>query len=545
MKALRHFFKVISRISLVAVLILAWVAPPGYANETTCETTDDGWECSVNITTYGQGPRFTFSISEDSTAVEIITYTSLTCSDHETGEGTDTYAADPLLKLYSVEQVGDTFSDTLIHEDDDSAPHNDGQNLCWDSYLNVTLDAGDYLLHATAYSEDTIGVYTLEVTGGEWDIEEQPEATPTPVPEEPDPTPTPIPEPTPQPTPVPTPDEEPTPTPEITPEPTPIEDQPPTELPEPSPQPSPEPTPIILPPTPTPIPDPPTEEELTDILDDWFADNDFDFDFDFDLDSIIIETDQDDSDQPVLDPDPPVLGPDLPDLPDDFPEELDELPEITEDDLPGDLDFDPEDGPGEPDFDPEEFPDEEELLIEDEFQEEFDEGPPNEEDIYFDEETGEWEDDPDLDLEEVDIEDLLSEEGDALDELIEQLEADDVLDEILEDNPDFIEEAETEQLEKLFSDEPEIFIQADDSVKEEFQDEVNVFSGAFDDYVATGQNITVEERRTVVAATAVVSTVAATQIRPTPTPTGLTPTGAGPASGSASGPGSRGRGRNR
>ena len=342
--------------------------------------------------------------------------------------------------------------------------------------MSVTLDAGDYVLYASAYSQDTIGAYTLEVSGGEWDITEEEET----------PEPTPSPTPTPEPDPTPTPQPEPTPTPQPTPEPTPIEDQLPEEQPEPSPEPSPEPTPVISP-TPTPIPAPPTEEELNDILDDWFEENEFDFEFDFD--SVIIE----------LDPGEP-----------------------------GEAREDEEFNPGEEEFGPGA-----------EFLEEYEEGPPNEEDIYFDPETGEWEDDPDLDLEEVDIEELLEEEG-ALEELIEQLEEDDVLEEIIEDNPDFIEEAGEEALEELFEDKPEIFIQADDSVKEEFEEEVNVFSGAFDDYVASGQNITVEERRTVVAATAVVSTVA-TQIRPAPTPTGITPGGAGP----ASGPASRGRGRNR
>ena len=511
MKALRNTFKVISRVSLIAVLVLAWVAPPTYANGTTCETTDDGWECSVDITTWGQDPGFTFTITEDQTAVEMITYTSLTCDDHGTGSGTDTYAADPYLRLYSVEQVGETFSDTLIYEDDDSAAHNDGTNLCWDSYLNVTLDAGDYVLYASAYSQDTIGAYTLEVSGGEWDITEEEEI----------PEPTPSPTPTPEPDPTPTPQPEPTPTPQPEPEPTPIEDQEPEEEPEPSPEPSPEPTPVILPPTPTPIPAPPTEEELNDILDDWFEENEFDFEFDFD--AVVIEPDPGD--------DPGEF--------DDFAGEddifIDELPEIEEFPVEDEEDFDP----GEPG----EAREDEEFGPGEEFLEEYEEGPPNEEDIYFDPETGEWEDDPDLDLEEVDIQELLEEEG-ALEELIEQLEEDDVLEEIIEDNPDFIEEAGEEALEELFEDKPEIFIQADDSVKEEFEEEVNVFSGAFDDYVASGQNITVEERRTVVAATTVVSTVA-TQIRPAPTPTGITPGGAGPASGPASGPSSRGRGRNR
>jgi hypothetical protein len=51
--------------------------------------------------------------------------------------------------------------------------------------------------------------------------------------------------------------------------------------------------------------------------------------------------------------------------------------------------------------------------------------------------------------------------------------------------------------------------EAPDEVKEEFEEEINIFSEGFDDYVPTGSAITVEERRTVVAATAAVSAAAA------------------------------------
>ena len=181
-----------------------------------------------------------------------------------------------------------------------------------------------------------------------------------------------------------------------------------------------------------------------------------------------------------------------------------------------------------------EFVEEPEEEEEEEPEEEFVEEPPNDEDIYFDEETGEWDDDPDLELAEVDIEDLIQDE-EQLEELIEELETDDVLEEILEDNTDFFEEAEDEEIAQIFEKAPEIFNDAPAEVKEEFEEEVNVFSGAFDDYEAEGQNVTVGERRTIVAATAVVSAVAI-QARPAPTPVM-----SGPASGPSTGPARRRR----
>jgi hypothetical protein len=55
--------------------------------------------------------------------------------------------------------------------------------------------------------------------------------------------------------------------------------------------------------------------------------------------------------------------------------------------------------------------------------------------------------------------------------------------------------------------------EAPEEVKEEFEAEVNVFEGSFDSYTATGSNVTVGERRTVVAATVVVSFVPVTRRR--------------------------------
>ncbi len=474
----KKHFQVLSRALLAALLGVVWFAPAAQA-ETVCETTDDGWECTIVVDTVGEGPEFTFVISE-TTEVSITTYTSLTCNDH----GSESDSADPYIYLYDD-------NETLLYQDDDSAPHNNGTNYCWDSHIQETLEAGTYVLRADAYDEDTTGTYSMDISGGEWTVP-LPEPTPTP-----DPTPTPEPTATPEPTPIP-----PSPTP-----------QPPT--------PTPEPTPI---PTPEPIPSP--EPIIIDDIDwddvddiDW---DDFDWDFDDDDDTGIV-VDVEDGDL--------VPGNE------NFPGE-----EITEDDLPEIIDGEDfgEFGDDEVEEIEEEVGPEEEIGPGQEFFEEYEEGPPNEEDIYFDEETGEWEDDPDLELEEVDIEDLLEDE-EQLEELIEELEADDVLEEILEDNEEFFEEAEDEQLEELFEENPEIFNEADSETKEEFESEVNVFDGGFDDYEAEGQNVTVGERRTIVAATAVVSTVA-TQIRPAPTSTVST---SGPSGGPSSGPSSRSRGRNR
>lgn len=44
---------------------------------------------------------------------------------------------------------------------------------------------------------------------------------------------------------------------------------------------------------------------------------------------------------------------------------------------------------------------------------------------------------------------------------------------------------------------------APEEVKEEFEAEINVFEGAFDDYTPTGSNVTVQQRRTIVAVTAI------------------------------------------
>ena len=136
-----RFFRVLSRALLASLLVLVWFAPPASA-ETVCEATDDGWDCAIVVETVGEGPQFTFVLQEE-TEVTVRTFTSLTCDDWETGEGTDLYAADPVLHLFDDQGV-------LLFSDDDSAEHNNDETFCWDALLIVTIDAGEYVLQADA-----------------------------------------------------------------------------------------------------------------------------------------------------------------------------------------------------------------------------------------------------------------------------------------------------------------------------------------------------------------------------------------------------------
>lgn len=80
--------------------------------------------------------------------------------------------------------------------------------------------------------------------------------------------------------------------------------------------------------------------------------------------------------------------------------------------------------------------------------------------------------------------------------------------------------------------------EADQEVKEEFEEEINVFEGDFDDYVPSGSAVDVETRRTVVAATAAVAVVAniGTGGPPPPAPAPA-PSGGAPSGGSGGGTG--------
>lgn len=54
--------------------------------------------------------------------------------------------------------------------------------------------------------------------------------------------------------------------------------------------------------------------------------------------------------------------------------------------------------------------------------------------------------------------------------------------------------------------------EAPSEVKEEFEEEVNVFEGSFDEYVPTGSRVNVEDRRVLVAVTATTSAIAAAPV---------------------------------
>lgn len=81
--------------------------------------------------------------------------------------------------------------------------------------------------------------------------------------------------------------------------------------------------------------------------------------------------------------------------------------------------------------------------------------------------------------------------------------------------------------------------EADDDVKNEFEESVNIFEDeSFNEYVAKGSTITTEDRRTVVAATAAVAAAAGAAAGPSagPKPSG----GSGGGGGGSDGPRKRG-----
>ncbi len=495
-----RFFFVLSRILLASMFVMAILSPVSAQEsepETTCvdQEDEDNTACTVHVNDYDAPPVVYMTVEEDQTAVEIITYTSLTCDDHETGEGTDTYAADPYLKLYDSDG-------TIIGEDDDGAAHN-VNGMCWDSYLNLTLDAGDYELSATSYSDTTIGTYTLEFSGVTWSLSSEPAPDPQPTPtpddsvpdEEVEPTPEPV-EPTP----------EPDPTPEVTPTPE-DEVEPPVD------EPIQDPTPLPPEPEVTPEPDPVWEPPIEDTLPDPAP---------------ILPS-------PFEEIPPPLVTIDIEELEDDSFEdgimwdfedveweefELDELPEI-------------------------EFVAEEIETEEEEETAFFDDGEPEQPDevqseVELDFVLEEFED-----IEEVDFEELDADELD--DEIIAEILQDETdvevfFEEVLEDNPDFFEEATDEQITVIFEAAPELFNEASDEVKDELESETNVFAGGFEEYVPEDSTISVDERRSIIAvttATATIATVAVTRPTPpppTPRPTTPTPRPSSPSAVSPSGP---------
>lgn len=466
-----RLFRLLSRALLASLLVVVWFAPPSVA-QTVCEATDEGWDCNIVVDVVGEGPQFTFVLQEE-TEVTIRTYTSLTCDDWETGTGTDLYAADPILSLYDDQEV-------LLFQDDDSAEHNDGTNFCWDALIVETLSAGSYVLHADAYNEATTGVYSLEISGGEWTV---PQAEPV---------------------------EEPTPTPS----PEPIEE--PEQEPEPTPEPEPEvPDPTPIPPTPEPVPDEdvPEEPELP-------------------------EEPEEPQEEPIEETEP-IQEEFVPPVQEVWtpPPIVIEIEVVEEDPYVNDITF--EDIEWE-DYDFSDFEEGQlELLVEEEIFEEIpeeevfdelfaeeDETEAQEETAFVDEteqelEVFEFVQDVELedqDFELLEVEDL---DGETLIEILQDEDApEEFFEEVIEDNPDFFEESEEDELEQVFEAAPELFNEMPDEVKEEFEEEINIFAGGFEDYQAEDSTITVQERRVVVTASTVSAVAAARPtVRPMPAPT--------------------------
>ncbi len=466
-----RLFRLLSRALLASLLVVVWFAPPSVA-QTVCEATDEGWDCNIVVDVVGEGPQFTFVLQEE-TEVTIRTYTSLTCDDWETNTGTDLYAADPILSLYDDQEV-------LLFQDDDSAEHNDGTNFCWDALIVETLSAGSYVLHADAYNEATTGVYSLEISGGEWTV---PQAEPV---------------------------EEPTPTPS----PEPIEE--PEQEPEPTPEPEPEvPDPTPIPPTPEPVPDEdvPEEPELP-------------------------EEPEEPQEEPIEETEP-IQEEFVPPVQEVWtpPPIVIEIEVVEEDPYVNDITF--EDIEWE-DYDFSDFEEGQlELLVEEEIFEEIpeeevfdelfaeeDETEAQEETAFVDEteqelEVFEFVQDVELedqDFELLEVEDL---DGETLIEILQDENApEEFFEEVIEDNPDFFEESEEDELEQVFEAAPELFNEMPDEVKEEFEEEINIFAGGFEDYQAEDSTITVQERRVVVTASTVSAVAAARPtVRPMPAPT--------------------------
>jgi len=497
-----RFFFVLSRILLASMFVMAIISPVSAQEnepETTCVEEEDLLRCTVWVNEFDNGPMFALEITEDQTPINAITFTSMTCDDwnyapHE-------YAADPHIWLYSVDSEEIL---TLIADDDDSAPHNDGSNMCWDSQLTPTLDIGSYQLKADAFDTDYIGTYTMELSGGVWSLINDSEPAP-------DPEATPEPEPTPEATPQPTPEPvEPTPQPDPTPEesPTPEEEvEPPVD------EPIQDPTPLPEEPEEEPEPDPPLEPPTV---------------------------------QPSL---PPAPAPPLPVEENPPPpvtidiEELEELP--LEDDIMWNFDdieweeFELDELP-EIEFVPEEIEAEEEE--ETTFFDDGEQAQPDEvqSDVELEEEfvLEEYEDIEEIDFEELDADEL---DDEIIAEILQDEETVEIfLEEVLEDNPDFFEDASDEQITVIFESAPELFNEASDEVKDELEAEINVYAGGFEDYVPEDSTISVDERRSIIAvttATATIATVAVTRpTPPPPTPRPTTPTPPRPSSPSAVSP---------
>ena len=122
-----RFFFVLSRILLASMFVMAIISPVSAQEnepETTCVEEEDLLRCTVWVNEFDNGPMFALEITEDQTPINAITFTSMTCDDWDYAP--HEYAADPHIWLNSINNEEIL---TLIADDDDSAPHNDGSNM--------------------------------------------------------------------------------------------------------------------------------------------------------------------------------------------------------------------------------------------------------------------------------------------------------------------------------------------------------------------------------------------------------------------------------
>ena len=120
----------------------------------------------------------------------------------------------------------------------------------------------------------------------------------------------------------------------------------------------------------------------------------------------------------------------------------------------------------------------------------------------------------------------------------EEVTVEDIKQLVNDDNFDTLDDDQIAIIAEALSDES-------DEVKEVFEEEVNIFDGATDEYVPSGSTVSVAERRIIIAATAVV--MAVPMPAPKPAPPAPSPSGpSGPAGGGgSSGGGSDGESRQR
>ena len=88
--------------------------------------------------------------------------------------------------------------------------------------------------------------------------------------------------------------------------------------------------------------------------------------------------------------------------------------------------------------------------------------------------------------------------------------------------PEVIEELDYEELsDEQIEEVAEAIQDADDDVKEAFEQEVNIFAGATEQYIPAGSTVSVEDRRVIIAvqSAAVVTAAATRPTTPAPAPT--------------------------